>query len=193
MKTPPPLAFCSELLSDYGTFMPDPEGQRLAKAAEGTRFQAHTDELIAAWRMASYARAMPWVMAHSMPGAVRAALANSRVVSAVLASAQAKIHTLGLGREDAARVVDLLQRLGQSEQAARHEALAQDPPKQMLQASWRSLLQEEAMRMALHASEQQAFSSLYFSYENFLGRLIEELTSKWLFRTPDLLKALGCS
>lgn len=70
----------------------------------------------------------------------------------------------------------------------RQEEAAPDSPgmKVAIKHTWQGLLEIPTFTMGLAASEAQAYTSLYFGYEHFLGQVVEVATGDWPETTGEV-------
>lgn len=177
--------YIDQRLSSYETLMQYPAGATLLDAARGTPIEPAVHDLAGAWRMTDYARVMPFVLATSIPAVVASAIraTSENVPEMVLRGIMDRMGNVIMPRRVRARLELVVRGLHQQAKEVRQALSETWPFKFQAEEAWEGLLKEKAFCLGLAASESQAYTGLYFAYENFLARVVEQTTGKWPAQT----------
>lgn len=169
-------------LASYDSLLQDPAGVALRAAGAGTLIESAIGDLLASWRMTDYARALPHILASAIPSATSGAAMASVpetpevILRGIMVGMGHVVMPRRVRERLGATVRDLFAKVSQV-----RSALASDDANRCFErdVAWRGLLELDPFKMALAASEAQAYTSMYFAYECFLARVVEARTTKW--------------
>lgn len=168
-----------ERLSLYRPLMEDPDGENLAKAGAGTRFEGATDDLLRAWRQIGNARGLPHLVATATPTMFHGFFTSQQSQQEkILRGIMNRLGSTAIPEELRSRLAAVIADL---ETEVRQLRSGVSPSQLGLDAEilWASLLELEPFVLAVIESERRAYTSLYFDYECFLARCVEVRLKKW--------------
>lgn len=182
--------FIEDQLELYDVLMQDPQGKTLLDSGRGLQVEKAVADLALSWRRTDYARTLPHILVTTIPGvAANAAGATSdsvpaRIIGALLSNMEGRLDRGSLRQIEIA-VKKMHTKLRRGKRRILEDELRLLAETQAV--AWRSMLQMHPFQLALAASEAQAYSTLYFAYESFLGAVMEVRTGDW----PETTGAVG--
>jgi len=184
--------------SAYQAFMSTEDATRIAAMALGTRLEQATSDLVFAWRKASDARALPWVLAHSVPAMTTRSHPLGVLERPTLAEDLLK-GILGRLRLTGVTFVPRRVRRGLKEAILKATAELREAraalnamPVTEAEVKWafNGLLGDKTFVSAVVAHESQAYAAIFFGYEDFLSSAVADASSTGEYpATANNLKA----
>lgn len=181
--------FIDNRLSSYEVLMKDPAGSVLFDAGKGTPFEEAVFDLVSAWRRIDYARVLPFVLATSIPGIVGNAIkaTSDSFPEMILREIMIRMGNQPLARQARKKLEKVVKELHTKAKAVREVLSNTYPFKFQAEEAWQNMLEARPFCLGLAASEQAAYTGLYFAYECFLARTVEAKTGTW----PGTTRQIG--